>query len=532
MSETELTINGYLIALPESVHSQLYKSAPTCLAIFRLLPPLAKFYVMTILFNDSPVQHADFNKWIRQPAQSSHMSTGKLYQNDALRRLRQLHLIKDLRKQAVNPATGQPQSLLFYQLNPIFKSTFRNVLTGGTTDSAFGNVVDIPSQITKESLDSYSLNRWENILHFMVGSEIPSFPSVGVLSLLRHSQLMELPRGEFMGQREVSGKMLERMQITNKGFQFLLQDINSQIWFLLLQYLKLSERLMMDPVEVLNFIFMLGSLEYGKCYSVEMLSDTQLVMLKDLVDYGLIYYPENQRGSNKHFYPTRLSSMLTSDNTVMFRTGSAAMNRAISNVDQDVSLAKNDGSMLVETNFKVYCYTTSPLQIAILNLFVHLRTRFANMCTGQITRESVRRALLNGITSDQIIKYLETHAHSQMKKAAEERLMKKLELENTAPDQGGNENLAHQLAKMKVDLEIIPTTVIDQIKLWQLEMDRLQTFDGFLFKDFSSEQEFEKLTNYAKDSGVLLWEDSAKKRFFVTPEGNSQIVDYFTRRKK
>lgn len=58
----------------------------------------------------------------------------------------------------------------------------------------------------------------------------------------------------------------------------------------------------------------------------------------------------------------------------------------------------------------------SPLQIAVLNLFVHLQSRFRNMVTGVITRDSIRNALMKGITAEQIIYYMQSHAHSQMRK--------------------------------------------------------------------------------------------------------------------
>ncbi len=44
----------------------------------------------------------------------------------------------------------------------------------------------------------------------------------------------------------------------------------------------------------------------------------------------------------------------------------------------------------------------NPLQIAILNLFVALKSRFPNLVVGALTRESVKRALDNGITADQV----------------------------------------------------------------------------------------------------------------------------------
>ena len=92
----------------------------------------------------------------------------------------------------------------------------------------------------------------------------------------------------------------------------------------------------------------------------------------------------------------------------------------------------------------------NPLQTAVLNLFVCKKWRFPNLVVGAITRESVRKALVNGIMADQvrlgilfecplqwglelitrlrpegdinnhsahqIISYLTTYAHPQMRK--------------------------------------------------------------------------------------------------------------------
>ncbi len=44
----------------------------------------------------------------------------------------------------------------------------------------------------------------------------------------------------------------------------------------------------------------------------------------------------------------------------------------------------------------------NPLQTAVLNLFVSLKYRFPNLVVGMITRDSVKKALMNGITADQV----------------------------------------------------------------------------------------------------------------------------------
>ena len=316
----------------------------------------------------------------------------------------------------------------------------------------------------------------------MVGTPLAKIPSEKVLNLLKHSKLMEEinSTGEF--------------KITNEGFQFLLQEINSQLWTLLLQYLKVIETSKMDLVDVLHFIFMLGALEVGKAYKIDALSETQRIMLQDMRDYGLVF----QKHSNDTiFYPTKLALMLTSD-TKTIRSASNAMDSVLRqnreepsvtedgnngkpaadiNIPEDLNKvdSKNqdipDGSLIVETNFKIYSYSNSPLQIAVLSLFVHLKARFVNMVLGQITRESIRRALTSGITAD-------------------------------------------------------------QIRLWQLELDRVMTYDGSLYSDFETTQEYSMLNKYAQDIGVLLWKDDKKRKFFISKEGNSQVLDFAKRKLK
>lgn len=488
----KLTVITHLENLDDSTQSRLYEAPATCLSIYRLLPPLAKFYIMSMLFYEKPVPIKDLDKWGKPGAR--HL------QFESLQRMRALHLIEF------------DNSGLFIRLHPIFRKNFRDCLTGNQAPGAFGNLnlqID-KHNVDQKFLDNFASTKWETILHYMVGTELLSTPSKSVLKLLKSGGLME-------GNTDFA----QHMKITNKGFQFLLQDINSQIWTLLLQYLNLTLELQMDAVDVLNFIFMLGSFQLGKSYSVSALSGTQIEMLSDLRDFGLVY---QRSASSAKFYPTRLATTLTSDSTSL-QTPSMAIDRANSgNEFSDTKTSQE--SIILETNFKVYAYTHSPLDIAILNLFVHLRTRFANMVTGQITRESIRSALANGITAAQIIKFLETHAHPQMRLLAQEKLDKKIEF-----DASNNINTSGQTQGNQHKLEILPPNVVDQIKLWQLELDRIQSYDGYLFKEFSNQKEYEVLRNYANEIGVLVWSDDKQKTFFVTREGLKQVSDFSSRRR-
>jgi transcription initiation factor TFIIH subunit 4 len=216
---------------------------------------------------------------------------------------------------------------------------------------------------------------------------------------------------------------------------------------------------------------MLGSLELGQNYDSSDFSPTQKQLMADLYDLGIVY--QRQPMSNR-FYPTRLATTLTSDFNSSRSVGSS--------FDTAIQSSSAGEGFIIETNFRLYAYTSSPLQIAVLNLFTKLNTRFPNMVSGRLTRDSIRNAIAAGITSEQIIQYLSTHAHPQMRK----------------------------------NVPVLPPTVVDQIKLWQIEGERMKATDGFLFRDFASLAEYEALRTYAGELGVLVWKNDPKRLFFVS----------------
>jgi transcription initiation factor TFIIH subunit 4 len=142
-----------------------------------------------------------------------------------------------------------------------------------------GLPIDIPF------LDDYAKESWERILHFLVGSELAVKPSSSVLAMLQSSGLMVT-----YGTARTTGTAGPSLRITSRGFQFLLEDVNTQLWDILLIYLADAEEKDMDTVEVLAFLFMLGSMELGRAYETSNLTKTQLRMASDLKDYGLIYW--------------------------------------------------------------------------------------------------------------------------------------------------------------------------------------------------------------------------------------------------
>jgi transcription initiation factor TFIIH subunit 4 len=313
--------------------------------------------------------------------------------------------------------------------------------------------------------------------------------SKGVKQLLQAGHLVEMRHS--------------RVDITQDGFAFVLQDVNTQVWQILILFVESAEAIGMDRVEVLSFIFLLSSLELGQSYEKSHLTANQLRTLTDLTDFGIVYQHSPVSESTR-FYPTRLATTLTSDSSAL----STTMSNALSGQSSSTVSEPGSGFIIIETNYRLYAYTSSPLQISLIALFTTLKYRFPNLVTGKITRQSIRRAVEMGITADQIISYLSTHAHPQMRRH-------------------GALKSASNTAGMSVP--VLPPTVVDQIRLWQLERDRIKATAGFLFKEFVSLAEYQAPCRYAEEIGVLVWKSDRKRMFFVTR--HEQIAAFLNSRR-
>ncbi|KAI5856703.1 transcription factor Tfb2 [Durotheca rogersii] len=473
MSGNTKSLSQYLEQLPGTTFRKLYQQPSTAFAIFRrMLPHMAKTIVMAILYSPNPFLLSDLDVWVKPSA------TREKDQSIAI--LRSLHII-------------QPQSLT---LTANFKNSLRLALEGGGDHNSFGvlSTHPIPSDVDHAFLDKYAKKKWDDILYYIVATVGLTGPEKGS-SGPKQSVKDLLLAGRLVERRPGGG-----VQITQGGFSFLLQETNAQVWALLLLWLEAVDAANangsssgMDGVDMLSFFFLLASLEFGRAYSTDALTETRRNMLPMLVDLGLIYIPHN----NPHqFFPTRLATTLTSNETAL-RSVSAGFSAA-----SDATTDTQDKcTIILETNFRMYAYVTSPLQIAVLALFSDLKFRFKGLASGHLTRNSIGRAVSMGITADQIVSYLSTHADEQMYR--------------------------HAAATNK---PVLPPVVIDQIRLWQLDTDRAVIKDGYLFKEFDEYKEYKAVVDFADNIGVCAWRNDKKGIFFATKV--EQIKDFMKSRRK
>lgn len=362
-----------------------------------------------------------------------------------------------------------------------FSPSLRHALTGTGKHKSFGvhATREKGQKIGLEDIGTFATSQWEALLYYIVGSSNKINVSQAELS---EGAKTLLKSAEFV---KGTGRVVE---ITAKGFDFLLQEINAQVWSLLVEYISLAEQsLDMSKVKVLSFLFTVGSLEIGQDYSKRHHSETEQMVLEDLHNFGLVYMPPN----SDCYYPTPIASCITSDSS--FGGSSAAQTGMASRLTGSLTPGQS-GFIVIETNYRIYAYTNSQLQIEILSLFTRLVTRYPNMVAGRITRDSIQGAIAKGITSQQIISYLTSHAHGVM---------------NVEKEDAATGYKAPSRPQ-------IPPTVVDQIRLWQIEGDRMQTTPGYLFRDFFDRKEFEEAARYADEVGVLVWRNDQKQFFFAT----------------
>ncbi|KOS19907.1 RNA polymerase II transcription factor B subunit 2 [Escovopsis weberi] len=484
-----LQLAEYLERLPGTTFKKLYQQPSTAFAIFRrMLPHLAKTFVMRMIYMPKPMPLTDLDAWVKPEA--------KRKKDQALSILRSLHII-----QVSPPSKEKPQEI---QLMSNFKTSLRLALTGGGTHNSFGvpSTLLVPPEIDVAFLDRYARKKWDDILHFVVSSV--GYKSIGESSGANKGVKELLIAGRLVDRRPGGG-----LGITQAGFTFLLQEANGQVWTLLLLWLEAlggAKGSGLDTVDMLSFLFMLASLELGRAYDTNALTEERRNMLPSLVDFGLIYIPQHKRSM---FFPTRLATTLTSGGNSLrtLSDGVAAATSAAQNAKSSpasgplAAAADQAGSVVVETNYRLYAYTQSTLQIAVLALFAKLNMRFPDMVAGRITRASIRQAINFGITADQIISYLAAHAHEQM----------------------------HRTAAL-TNKPVLAPTVVDQIRLWQLENERMRTTSGFLFRDFTDEKDYMDTARFSEDVGVLVWRNDKARMFFANK--HEQIKDFLKTRKK
>ncbi|KAF3451495.1 hypothetical protein FNV43_RR07590 [Rhamnella rubrinervis] len=435
-------------SLPAMKLDKLYANAFICEAILRSLPPLAKKYVLQMLYIEGPVSAKSIEEWVLAEGLSKHKV--------AIDRLIQLRLFTE---------TADRKRETTYRLNPVLQGNLQKLLTSGEVLPR----EPMPSNVTGrlpslEDLEAFALEKWECFLLQLINSSQAEKPTN------ISSSMMKIFQRGLLSQREK-----EAPRLTESGFQFLLMDTNAQLWYIIREYISNSEERGVDPADLISFFLELSFHVTGEAYNIDTLNDVQMDTIKDLSDLGLVKLQKGRKES--WFIPTKL-----------------ATNLSMSLTD---SSSRKQGFVVVETNFRMYAYSTSRLHCEILRLFSRIEYQLPNLIVGAITKESLYTAFENGITADQIISFIQQNAHPRVAER----------------------------------IPSVPENVTDQIRLWESDLNRIETTPAHHYDEFPSREVFEGACDFAREWNGLLWEDSKKMRPVVKAEIHMHMRDYLRRQK-
>ncbi|VFQ78451.1 unnamed protein product [Cuscuta campestris] len=436
-------------SLPAVKLDNLYNNPFICEAIIRSLPPLAKKYVIQLLYIDSPISAKFFEEWV--------LSDGSTKHKVAIDRLVQLRLLSEIFDRKKDKS---------YQLHPKFQFNLRkHIVHGGVLprESMPSNItVRLP---TLEELDAYASEQWECfLLHLMSSTE------AGKTINIRTSMMKVFQRG-LMIQRDDR----EPPKLTESGFQFLLMDTNAQLWYIIREYITNAEESGVDSADLISFLLELSFHVAGEAYNSNTLTDVQRSIIRDLSDLGLVKLQQGRKES--WFIPTKFATNLS---TSLSDTSS-----------------RKQGFVVVETNFRLYAYSSSKLHCEILRLFARVEYQLPNLIVCAITKESLYKAFQNGISAEQIISFLQQNAHPRVAER----------------------------------IPSVPENVTDQIRLWESDLNRIEMTPAHIYEEFPSRDAFEAACDFAREYGGLLWEDSKRMRVIAKEEIHANMKE-FVRRKQ
>jgi hypothetical protein len=530
-------------ALDGSVISSSSSSVWTAKVIFQALSPLSKQYVMRLLFVDSPVP---IDQWVNDSTLSaSHTHI------EALKELASLRIVVETFPSSVaspviftpsqsvrSPAAQTPTPVVYshYTLNPYFRQSLRIAVIHPT--EPWENLSDISQKTVAVPptalIEELFALRWDNLLRLLVCAPTLQFTPTTVYKDVKHNKTV-IKVEEFGDPLEFMRKFLlmsklatedvdvngyKVLKITSKGYEFMLKDTLSQVWTLI--HASLSR--LTDKSDYLGLLFMLSACRYGDGYDIELLSAPHKQRIFEMSLCGLVLIPTL---NSSKFYPTRViidvlfrKAMIISNIPVGHR-GQSGYSRDISQlwgqssvqstaptpsadaagggVYTSAAVRKASMTIIVETNNQVVAYVHNDLHFAMLSLFVEVFLRTPNMVMGRITRDKAKAAYKIGLTSQQIIDFLCSHAHPVV-------------IGNIATE------------------SIVPENVCDLLKVWENETYRLNCTEAVLFMLADIRgltlDHYNKIVEHMQRLGVLLWCLESKRLVAVTPAGAGQLQTY------
>jgi transcription initiation factor TFIIH subunit 4 len=487
---------NFLEELPAVTVDRVYDCPWTCQAVYQSLPILAKHYVMRLLCVQEETK-PNVRGWVRDSHLSKH--------NAAIEKLVKVRFFLEAeRSYRLNPKIKIKEAM-----SSPHKAPWENSVKLGKDKKA-------PTLI---DLEEHAHTKWNAILHFIVQSGKVPPPAPKVQKTLVAAGLMHL-----VEKRLETGEVEKAFAPTSAGFEFMLMDVHEQMWTFMREYIRNASELQQqqqqaggaasgaeivaaglaerDHDDVLMFLFQLSYCRVGDYYPVEALTPAQQLLLEEFTYLGILF---RRKKKSKRFYTTRLAVDMLFGAEHRHKKNQDVMVQAEGNSTEMVAAGggtqhgAGEGfelKLIVETNFRVYAFTTSVIHIYLLSVFVDIKYRLPNMAVGDITRASVRDALFSGISAAQMVNFLVKHAHP----------------------------------RMRMNNPVIPHNVTHQLELWEQERCRVTKTPCVLYDNFADDTTFDMVRQYADELRVVVWANRGKRKLAVRSEAAENMRKFINKK--
>jgi transcription initiation factor TFIIH subunit 4 len=73
---------------------------------------------------------------------------------------------------------------------------------------------------------------------------------------------------------------------------------------------------------------------------------------------------------------------------------------------------------------------------------------------------------------------------------------------------------------------------MDQIKLWEMETNRMRTIPGFLYEQFLRQEDYNEVLKFAYDYGYVVWKSDSKRLLVVSEDGHENVKSFMRQKSR
>ncbi|KAL0212189.1 hypothetical protein RCL1_005815 [Eukaryota sp. TZLM3-RCL] len=366
-----------------------------------------------------------------------------------------------------------------YIVHPVFLNTLRSVINSPSCLIPLNT-----SSIIDESffLD-HAVSRFSTLLQTLTSPPKEEEEHTGRVTRSKKSSTVNI--NTIAGLLVSSGLTDKRLgTITGKGFRFLLSTRRDQLWVLLDAVL---DSFAIEPLLRLEMIVFL-------CKIVSCPAGSSIVAPK------YFSFHKKSEDDRKEFNTELFQKFveilellgivmfLKRDNSLMIHTTPFVTllfshNKLHQVLIPDVREKGTTHQIIVESNFRVFVFSTNSEILTILKLFLDVLFVLPDCFVCFLTRESICRAVDHGISSDLIISFLNDNPHPSV--------------------------LCRQ--------HFVPVNVSEHIVLWENELNRLKFTPCVFFSNFSVSRPdiFDAAVVWARSNEALLFVDQQEQSLAV-----------------